>query len=162
MSQRFQYRLQVLLDQKVERMQECERALADRRAEFRAAQQELDRLLQQQSTVEQQKTRAREAMYEGECDGDQLQRLALDVKIFHRRLQDAKDAVLTQRIDLEEKQEAVQQAAAAVADATRDVEVLRKHREKSERRFLAELERKETNEQDEIASAMYETRRRQL
>jgi flagellar biosynthesis chaperone FliJ len=101
-------------------------------------------------------------MYEGECDGDQLQRLALDVQIFHRRLQDAKDAVLTQRIDLEEKQDAVQQAATAVADATREVEVLRKHREKSERRFLAELERKETNEQDEIASAMYETRRRQL
>ena len=68
---------------------------------------------------------------------------------------------MAQRIDIEERKEQLDNATSALASATREVEVLNKHRSRAERRWMAEAERKEAIEQDEIASAIYQTRRRQ-
>jgi hypothetical protein len=96
----------------------------------------------------------------GAAEGLQLRRKVDDLSLLGRKIEDAKDEVMSLRLEIEERQEQVTLAIGEVATATRELEALKKHRAKSERRFLAELERKEAAAQDEIAATLHETRRR--
>jgi hypothetical protein len=157
----FHYRLQALLNQKLDQKQEAERLQAQRRRELRASEQCLAGLLVRQGELEAGRTACRAALFCGESSGEEMRRRRDDVALAARRVEDVKDEVMAQRIDIEEREEQLGNATSALASATREVEVLNKHRSRTERRWIAEAERKEAIEQDEIASAMHQTRRRQ-
>jgi flagellar biosynthesis chaperone FliJ len=156
----FQYRLQPLLDQKLERKQEAERAQVERRKELRESEARLAALQSRQGELEAVRTACRTGLLAGESTGEEIRRRRDDLSLAARRVEDIKDEVMAQRIEIEERVELLENATAALAAATREVEVLNKHRSRSERRWLAEVERKEAIEQDEIAAAIFQTRRR--
>ena len=156
----FPYRLQPLLDQKVERKQEAERAQVERRKELRESEARLAELQSRQGELETARTACRTTLLSGESTGEEIRRRRDDLSLATRRVEDIKDEVMAQRIEIEERVELLENATAALAAATREVEVLHKHRSRSERRWLAEIERKEAIEQDEIAAALFQTRRR--
>ncbi len=156
----FRYRLEALLDQKREAKTAAEQALAARRAEERQARAHLVELEAAVSTAAERKRAARDTAF---VDNDTIEDILArrnDVTIYALRLEEAKDAVQSQRMFLEELAEQTEAALAAVAEASRELEVLLKHRGKAEARFLSEADRKETLEQEEIAAAMFENRRR--
>lgn len=156
----FHYRLATLLDQKDAHQQECEKRLAECRGEVRRAEAALVELMRRQEGHEEAARRIRTSPLPDQASGEDWQARATDVAVHQQRVEDAKDEVFSQRLRLEDLRQGVTEAAAAWQQAAREVETLRKHREKSERHFRAGLERKEALEQEEIAAAMYENRRR--
>jgi len=156
----FQYRLATLLEQKEAHQQECEKELAERKAARRQAKAALVALLQQQSDREHELRQLRGRPLPTEATGDDWQARAGDIQIGQQRVEGAKDDVFSQQLLLEDLEQQVTQAAGAVQRAAREVETLKKHRTRSERQFLAALERKQTQEQEEIAATMYQNRRR--
>ena len=156
----FRYRLEALLDQKRKAKTAAEQALAVRRAEERQARAHLAELEAAVSTAAERKRAARDTAF---VDNDLIEDILArrnDVTIYALRLEEAKDAVQSQRMFLEELAEQTEAALAAVSEASRELEVLLKHRAKAEARFVSEADRKETLEQEEIAAAMFENRRR--
>jgi len=156
----FTYRLETLLAQKRESKTAAERALAACRAEEREARTRLAELEAEAAAAAERKRIARETAF---VDGDSIENILArrnDVEIFHRRWDEAKGAVFSQQVFIEELAEATATALAALTEASREVEVLVKHRAKAAARFAAEQDRKETLEQEEIASGMFENRRR--
>lgn len=156
----FHYRLATLLDQKDAHQQECEKRLAECRADVRRAEAGLVDLMRRQEEHEDAAGRLRTAPLAGETDGEAWQARATDIAIRQQRVEDAKDEVFSQRLRIEDLRQRVTEAAAACQQAAQEAETLRKHREKSERQFRAGLDRKEALEQEEIAAAMFENRRR--
>jgi flagellar biosynthesis chaperone FliJ len=156
----FAYRLQPLLDQKLERKQSAERTQVARRKELRESEARLAELQARQAELEIARTASRAGLLSGECTGEDLRRRRDDLSLATRRVEDIKDEVMGLRIEIEERVELLENATAALALATREVEVLNKHRDRSERRWRAGVERQEAIEQDEIAAAMFQQRRR--
>ena len=158
----FRYRLEALLDQKREAKTAAETALAARRAEERQARARarLVELEAAATAAAERKRLARETSYVNNDTIENILARRNDVTIYARLLDDAKGGVMSQRLFIEELAELTEAALAAVSEASRELEVLLKHRGKAEARFLAEADRKETLEQEEIAAAMFENRRR--
>ncbi len=156
----FRYRLEALLDQKCEAKEAAQRKLAACRAEETAAQAQLEEMEARSREASDRKNAARNHEFEGEVSMDEVAARRTDFAIYSRRLEDARDAVLSQRIHLEELAELTETASAALTEASREYEVLLKHRAKAEAEFRAEADRKETLEQEDIAAAMFESRRR--
>lgn len=156
----FTYRLEALLTQKREAKEAAERTLAARRTEEREARARLVELEAAAKAAAERKRVARETSF---VDVDLMEDILArrkDIEIFHRRWEEAKDAVFSQRMYVEELAEATAAAVDAVTNAARELEVLVKHRAKAAARFAAEQDRKETLEQEEIASGMFENQRR--
>jgi flagellar biosynthesis chaperone FliJ len=149
-----------LLDRKVERKEEAERELAARRQRLREAEAMLAATRERLRTLEAERAARRGGLLQGISGGLELRRRAGDLELLGRRIEESKDEAMSMLLEIEERKEQVELAAADVAGAAREVEALTKHREKGERRFRAECERIEAAAQDEIASAMYEARRR--
>ena len=157
----FIYRLQPLLDARKQARKEADRVVAERRAALREASNVLAGLQESTGRLESDRSGIRNSMLSGEeLTGLDVRRRVDDIAILGRKIEDAKDEMLAQRIAIEEYEERVAEAERAVAELSRQVEVLTRHREKAERKFLLDAERREANEQEEIASTMYEARRR--
>jgi flagellar export protein FliJ len=150
----FQYRLQPLLDQKIERKEQAERTLAERKAELESERARLEELHGKEQALVARKEQARRAAFDGQFAflQDYLRGLSQDIE-------EAKDAVFAQRYPVEVAEEKLEEARRDLAERTREVEVLKKHRERSEIRWRREAERKEELENEEIGAAMYQARR---
>ena len=155
----FRYRLAVLVTKKEERKQECEKHLAERRNERKEAELRLKQLQQHQETLVKSTAAVRRRLVTSPTNGADIQAQVMDLAVLDQKTEDAKDEVFSRRMHLEELHTRVEQAVAELAEAAREVETLHKHREQSEKAFRAGMERQETNEQEEIAAAMFETRR---
>jgi flagellar biosynthesis chaperone FliJ len=156
----FQFRLQALLDQRLEAKKRADEALAGRQQELAAEQQtlqdleeEVERLtkLHHEKRLELAKSRVRQGLRLTN-QTDFLQGLKVDI-------QAARSGVLAQQIFVEQAEEAVREAQQAAVAYQREVDVLDKYREKVEKRFWAELAYREELEQDEIGNVMYLSRR---
>lgn len=157
----FQYRLQPLLDARKPAKQVADRAVAECRVALRASEELLVKLQEASKLLESKRSGIRKSMLSGEgLTGLEVRRRVDDIAFMSRKIEDAKDEMLAQRIAIEECEERVAEAERQAAELARQVEVLERHREKKERTFILEAERREANEQDEIASTLYEARRR--
>lgn len=157
----FQYRLQPVLDVRKRAHEEAERVVATHRLALRQASDLLAEIRDSTGRLESDRSAIRAGMLSGdEVTGLEIRRRVDDISILTRRIEDAKDEMLAQRIAIEECEERLAEAEGKASELSRAVEVLTKHREKQERKFLFAEERREANELDEIASTMYEARRR--
>jgi flagellar biosynthesis chaperone FliJ len=152
--------LQPLLDRKVEKKDEAERELVSWRQKLRMSENALDETRERQRALEAERTERRNGLLTGVAGGLELRRRVGDLELVGRRIEEAKDEAMSLLLEIEERKEQVELAVAEVAAATRELEVLKKHKEKTERRFRAECDRKEAGTQDEIASVLFEARRR--
>jgi len=99
----FPYRLQPLLDQKVERKQEAERAQVERRKGLRESEARLAELQSRQGELETARTACRTTLLSGESTGEEIRRRRDDLSLATRRVEDIKDEVMAQRIEIEER-----------------------------------------------------------
>jgi flagellar biosynthesis chaperone FliJ len=157
----YQYRLQPLLDLKVKRRQELERAVADRQRELAA---EKEALAELKRAHEQMKSKLAEALRARLSEGSEAQGYTLGLHTYYLRgltadVKSGNDAVAAQRVRVGEFQDRLAEARRQLADAAREVEVLNKHRERLEVAFLRAADRKEALEQDEMGNFIFNRRR---
>jgi hypothetical protein len=158
----YQYRLQPLLELKLERRGEMERVLAARQrelAEEEAALAELER------AQEGLKFKLAEALRGRLSAGSDVQGHVLELHTQYLRavavdVEAGKGAVGAQRIRAGEFRDRVSEARRQLAEAALEVEVLNKHRQRLEKSFRRAVERKEGLEQDEMGSVIFNNRRR--
>jgi hypothetical protein len=156
----FQFRLQALLDQRTEGKHRAEELLALREKELAIERQTMKELEEEVRRAAEHYQRKRlERFAKGVHGGstfakesDFLLRLKLDV-------QAAQSGILSQQVFIDQASEAVQEARAAFEDRRREVDVLEKYRQKTEKRFLQEAAYREDLEQDEIGNIMHLSRR---
>jgi len=159
----FVYRLQVLLEQRERAQDDARQALGDA---IRALETARERLVELQRKADEATTRhrtARDAVLTpggGVLRGAEVQRRAEEVQWLDKEAGWARDAVLEQRITIEDCADAVEAARAALAEAMRQVEVLRKHRTRAEERYRREEERVEAEQQDESGTVQFNRRNR--
>jgi len=156
----FVFRLQALLDQRIDLRKQAEDDLKARERELAAENSTLRELEQSVETAvalyrRRRAERSRSGMTLGVpilIQNDSLIGLEMDV-------QEARSAVLSQQILVDQALELVREANAVLASRRLDEEVLEKYRQKAKTRFEQEESYKEELEQDEIGSVIYLSRR---
>ncbi len=158
----FQYRLQPLLDRKLERREELERALAARLRELAAEEEALAELERAQDALKTKLVEALRARLNigSQTDGHSLRMHTQYLRGLTADVETGKGAVAAQRVRVGEFHDKVTEARQQLAEAAREVEVLNKHRERLEKAFLKAAERKEALEQDEMGGIIFNQRRR--
>lgn len=152
----FVFRLQALLDQRIDLRKQAEDELKARENELSAEKKTLQELEQAVvMTVALYRRRRTERSKSGMSLGvpiliqnDALIGLEMDV-------QEARSAVLSQQILVDQALELVKKANVVLASRRVDEEVLEKYRQKAKTRFEHEENYKEELEQDEIGSVIY-------
>src|SRR5215471_679978 len=144
----FQYRLQPLLDRKLERREELERALAARRRELAAEEEALAELERAQEALKSKLVDAfRARLIAGsQTDGHTLRMHTQYLRGLTADVETGKGAVAAQRVRVGEFRDKVAEARQQLAEAAREVELLNKHRDRLEKAFLKVVERKEAME----------------
>ena len=156
----FVFRLQALLDQRIDLRKQAEDDLKVRERELAAENNTLREFEQSVETAvalyrRRRSERSRSGMSLGVpilIQNDSLIGLEMDV-------QEARSAVLSQQILVDQALELVREANAVLASRRLDEEVLEKYRQKAKTRFEQEESYKEELEQDEIGSVIYLSRR---
>jgi flagellar biosynthesis chaperone FliJ len=159
---RFTYRLQQLLDLKLERKDQLQQELARRQQELAAEQEAGEELRRERMEVQENLKAARSSMLGSTqgASGRAFGQRADYVRGLTGDLAAAKDAEFAQELRIREFEERVAAARRVLADCSREVEVLNKHRDRLERRFLKELEKREAIQQDDITNSKYHPERR--
>ena len=156
----FQFRLQALLDRRMEEKQHAEEFLAARERELAVEWKTMKGLEDEVQRVEELYQRKRvERFAPGVHAGVRLSNQSDFLVGLKLDMQAAHAGVLSQQVFVDQAMEAVQEARAALEVCRREVEVLEKYREKAEKRFLQEAAYKEELEQDEIGNVMHLSRR---
>jgi flagellar biosynthesis chaperone FliJ len=153
----FRYRLQTLLDQKVQAKEDAQQALAAAQRQLRTEQEELEvcRREQEASADRLQRARLEGVSLNGESNGESMLLRRAYIDRLKDECDDASDATRAQELMVSEAEEQVAAARGTLASATRDVEVLEKHRARLERRFNDEAGRKEALDQEEMANVIF-------
>lgn len=152
----FVFRLQALLDQRIDLRKQAEDELKARENELSAEEKTLQELEQAVETAvalyrRRRTERSKSGMSLGVpilIQNDALIGLEMDV-------QEARSAVLSQQILMDQALELVKKANVVLASRRVDEEVLEKYRQKAKTRFEQEENYKEELEQDEIGSVIY-------
>jgi hypothetical protein len=155
----FVFRLQALLDRRIEarrqaeeRLASCERALAAEKKtmqELEAGADAAEALYQRRRAERSLSGRNRGAPFLSQ--DSTLAGLKLDA-------QAARSAVLSQQIFVDEASGHLRKATAALAVRKQEEDVLEKFREKARDRFMREESYREELEQDEVGSVMFLSR----
>ena len=155
--QTFKYRLQQLLDLKIDHRSQLQLSVARCEKELAVEKEELAALRRSESEL-QEKLFASRRMFLAGRDGasgltiqqhrDYLSGLTLD-------LETARNSTFSQQLRVHEFEEKLAQARRNLTECLREIDVLTKHREKLHKRFLRALEMKDTAEQDEIGATMF-------
>jgi flagellar biosynthesis chaperone FliJ len=150
----FRYRLQTLLDQKIQAKEDAQHALAAAQRELRKEQEELESCRREQQICA---GRVRAAQVERvlHAVGEWLVLKRDYIARLKDECDDASDATRAQELRVSETEERVTAGRETLAAASRDLEVLEKHRERLERRFNDEAKRKEALNQEEMANVIY-------
>ena len=157
---RFRFRLQIVLDQKLEIKKQAEEDVAKRQAELVSEQTALTRLQhREESLVQELKIARRELAYISSTTGESVFTYFARIESLNQDIDSARDAVFAQELVLDEFKEKVEQAKAHLMNCSREVEALTKYRDKLEQRFMRQLEQKEDLELDEIGNMLYMNRR---
>jgi flagellar biosynthesis chaperone FliJ len=156
----FVFRLQALLDRRIDLRKEAEDEQKARENELSAETRTLQELEQAVETAvalyrRRRAERSKSGMSLGVpilIQNDALIGLEMDV-------QEARSAVLSQQILVDQARERVNEAKGTLASRRLDEEVLEKYRQKAKTRFEKEESYKEELEQDEIGNVIYLGRR---
>ena len=157
---RFVYRLEALLDQKKALKKDAETAFGARQKELHEAQERLKELMESQKQAQQKKKDFRNNLLIGGGEGRDINNRVERLRLLEQQEADARNDVFSQQLVIEESEQRLMAARSEMTERSREVEVLSKHREQSEKEFWNEINRKEALEQDEIGATLYEARRR--
>ena len=158
----FKYRLQPLLEIKIERKEALEQELAQRRKELASEQQALTDLERAQEALSLRLAETLRARLGAgtNADGRMLGQHTDFLRGLTADVTEGKSAVTAQRLRVRDFDDRVARARRSLAEAAREVDVLEKHRERLRQRFVRALERKEAVEQDEMGGIIFNQKRR--
>lgn len=154
----FRYRLQTLLDQKVQAKEEAQRVHAAVQRDLRTEQEELETCRRNQ---EKAADRLRGARAEGTSpaigtsNGESMRLIRNHIARLQDEWNDASEATGAQELRVIEAEERLTAARELLASASRSVDLLEKHRARLERRFKDEVGRKEALDQEEMATIIF-------
>jgi flagellar biosynthesis chaperone FliJ len=154
----FQYRLQTLLDQKLQAKEEAQQTLANVQRDLRKEEQELESCRREQEARVERLERARAERLSpaiGGSNGEMMQLRRDYIARLKDECDDASDATRAQELRVSETEERLAAARETLASASRDLEVLQKHRARLERRFNEEAGRKEALDLEEMANVIF-------
>lgn len=153
----YQYRLQPLLDLKLERRDKLVRVHTGLQRELAVEKRLLAELEREQEDLNLKLNAALRARLNLGSDGQgyHLELYSLHLQGLIGDVEAGKDAVAAQRVRVSEFEDRVVEARNQVVEAARDVEVLKKHRERLKQRALKAIQRKEALEQDEIGNVIF-------
>ena len=160
----FKYRLDPLLNQKTQVKQDAEQSLAARSRELTEEEKRLAEVKQHEAELLSLKERAKnELLNPGggkQITGEEIRRRLDYLRGVDHDVETARGEVFAQKQVVDERQEKLIQARQFLAECAREVEVLEKHRNKAEARYIQQAERKEANELDEIGAHLFISKRR--
>ena len=155
----FTYRLQPLLDQKVRLKEQAEEQFAQKQKQLRLAYERLEELRAAEKALVVKRDTLRRNLLVSDGgqppSGVQVRQRREHLEFVTVELEAARDAIFAHELFIEECKEQVAAAQRHLTKCLRDVEILKKHREKLQQRFQRELERKEALELDEIGNMLY-------
>ncbi len=157
----FTFRLQSLLDQKIEAVKTAKLALAERQRELEEQQAALMRLIEAENTIQQQIKASRETLLttSGADHAPEVHRRNNFLAGLQQDLSIAHGEMLVQKFAVEEAEATLEHARKHLIECSREAEKLDKYREKQQHGWLAEQAKKEAIEQDELGTVMYLNRR---
>jgi len=150
----FRYRLQTLLDQKIQAKEDAQHGLAAAQRELKREQEELASCRREEE-ARADKLRAAQAERVLSAAGAWLVLKRDYLARLKDKCEEASDATRAQELQVSEAEQRVTTARETLAAASRDLEVLEKHRERLERRFNDEAKRKEALNQEEMANVIF-------
>jgi len=160
----FKYRLDPLLNQKAQVKQDAEQSLAERSRELNEEEKRLAEVKQHEAELLSLKETAKnELLNPGggkQITGEEIRRRLDYLRGVDHDVETARGEVFAQKQAVDESQEKLIQARQFLAECAREVEVLEKHRDKAEARYVQQVERKEANELDEIGAHLFISKRR--
>jgi flagellar biosynthesis chaperone FliJ len=156
----FQFRLQVLLDQRTEALRKAEEELGAREEELVGEQRAMKELEEEVIRTEELYRRKRvERVTAGPGAGASLSSRSARLAALQMDVQAARAGVLSQQIFVDQAKVAVSEARAEAETRRRDVDLLEKYQQKAKAKFLLEEAYREELEQDEIGNVMHLSRR---
>jgi flagellar biosynthesis chaperone FliJ len=156
----FVFRLQPVLDRRIEARKKAEEALAEHQRALAAEQKTMRELeAAAESAVARYQRRRAERSVSGTSRGVPIRNQ--DSALFGLKLdvQAAQAAVLSQQIFVDQAFELVKEARGVLDNRKRDEDVLERFRQRALERFLREEAYREELEQDEIGNVMHLSRR---
>jgi flagellar biosynthesis chaperone FliJ len=152
----FHFRLQPLLDERLQAQKRAEEELAASQKELLVEKRTCNDLQQEQKRIEDLIVRRRrELVGNVPIGGGELEQRKEDLAALGLHLQSARDAVFSQQIVVDEAEAKLEEARRQTAERSREAETLAKYRGKLETEFLREVARKEELELDEIGNVLY-------
>jgi flagellar biosynthesis chaperone FliJ len=163
----FTYRLQLLLEQKEGIKKEAERDLVQAEKELEEQKRRLRELQQTVKDLVEKRQHMQRELLAKPTEGGALNARTVQERIEYSKavglqIEDAQSDVNSQHGRVEQCESEVREKRKRVQEATREVEILQKHRAKQEERFRRELREKEDLELDEIGNVLFMTRRRSI
>jgi flagellar export protein FliJ len=155
----FHFRLQTLLDRRLDEQKRAEEDLANRQKELAFEQQTLKGLEDEVARIVALYESRRSERLAGAVRASTLSNQTDFLLALQLEIQDAQSAVTSQQVFVEQAQEAVTEANEKLAACRREVDLLENFREKAEQRFQREAAYREELEQDEIGNVMYLNKR---
>ncbi len=152
----FQFRLQALLEQRMDRLKKAKEELAGYEKQLVAEQRVMGELEEEVSQAEELYRRKRmERVSLGPGGGGSLAARSIHLRGLKMNVQAAQAGVLSQQIFVDDAKDAVDEAKAKAKTQQRDVDVIEKYRQKAEAKYLREEAYREELEQDEIGNVMH-------
>ncbi len=157
----FVFRLQTLLDQKLDSEAKARAAVAEKQRALHEQQSVLLRLMEDEERIERSISRTRDELLVVAVTnaGADVQRKNDYLAVLRRDLSAAHSQTLVQKFAAEEAEMNLNEAQAYALECFREAEKLTRYREKLEKRFFADAAKKEELEQDELGTTMYLNRR---
>jgi flagellar export protein FliJ len=155
----FRFRLQALLDKRIEERNLAEVKLTEAKRAHRTAQQKLSDMEKlEQKLAEQIASTREQLLIASQASSVQLGRLAIYLRGLEQDERSARHSADFERQTVEKAEEQVRKAHTWLAECSREMEILDKYREKLRKSFLRAALRKEEIEQDEISALLHPKR----
>ena len=155
----FRFRLQALLDKKIEERNLAAVKLTEAKTVHRTAQRKLSDMEKREQKLAEQIANTREQLLiESQASSIQLGRLAKYLQGLQQDERSARHSSDLQREIVKGAEEQVSKAHTGLAECARQMEILDKYREKLRKSFLRGALRKEEIDQDEISALLHPKR----
>jgi hypothetical protein len=154
----FQYRLQVLLDEKIRAKETAQQSVLAAQRNLAVERGELDQCHRLEAAAQCAVRDARLHLLRqvtGVSAGDSIPLRRAHIERLGREYEDACGSRRAQELRVREAEERVEESRLLLALLSRRVEVLQKHRERLQEEFCREAERFETLAQEEMANVIY-------
>jgi flagellar export protein FliJ len=155
--QTFKYRLQPLLDLKTDQKSQLQASVAQCQRELAAEQEELAKLQRAENQLEEKLLEARRDMFGGVAGatGLAIQQYRDYLRGVAADLETARNSTFSQQLRVSEFEAKLAEAKRQLTECLREIDVLTKHRDRLQQRFLKAAEIKEAAVQDEIGANMF-------